>query len=415
MATSDRLLGSACDTALGIFSKQAIVRCCLKLDPEDIAPRLNTEIHANDQMFAHSLREHGDAGAALAQYFNIAVQQFNVASQIVEMLFAYSAGTKQRIKILDFACGYGRLLRFLPLAFPEDHIHASELQHEALDFVTSAFGVHGIPSCEDPALFAPAERFDFIWVASLFSHLPESLFTSWLEKLYGLLSPTGVLCFSARDASLLGPSRVMPSSGFLFDSESEDANLDVDIYGTTYVTPEYVREAAQNVAGAEVPLLRLPRCLANEQDLYLMSRDHGRNFQGVASIQRGVWGWVDRRHLSQDGELHLEGWAASTDGEADPVVEISVDGDVYNVETGILREDVGAALMDSGLNHAGWSFHQNVGRVCAPVSLLITCRTAHSRALLYMGNVSPALNGGHPVVELGNEISTVDSHLDGKR
>ena len=396
MTISDRLLETARDTALSLATKQAILQCCRKLDPEDLAPKLDTRIHANDPMFVHSLREHADVGAALAQYFNIAVQQYNVASQIIDALFD-NDGARQRMRILDFACGYGRLLRFLALAFPTDRIHASDLQHEALDFVTRAFGVRQIPSCTDPASFAPGERFDFIWVASLFSHLPEPLFGAWLEKLYGLLSPTGVLCFSVRDGSLLAPPRVMPSSGFLFDSESEDANLDVDTYGTTYVTAEYVRGAVRNAAGADAPFLRLPRCLANEQDLYLVCMDRGRNLRDIASIRRGVWGWVDRRHLSEGGELYLEGWAASTDGDTGVMVEISVGGDVYNVETGILREDVGAALMDSSLDHAGWSFRHRIRQSGLPIPLLVTCRTNNSGALLYMGDLSPPFHGERPV------------------
>lgn len=396
MTVRDDLLETARDTALSMATKQAILQCCRKLDPEDLAPKLNTRIHANDPMFMHSLREHADVGAALAQYFNIAAQQYNVASQIVDALFG-DDGARQRIKILDFACGYGRLLRFMTLAFPTDPIYASELQHEALDFVVKAFGVHAIVSCTDPAWFAPDERFDFIWVASLFSHLPEPLFTSWLEKLYSLLSPTGVLCFSTRDASLLAPPRTMPSSGFMFDLESEDVNLNIDIYGTTYVTPEYVREAARHAAGDDVALFRLPRCLANEQDLYVISMDRDRNLQHVASIRRGVWGWVDRRHLSEAGELHLEGWAASTDGEAGLTVEISVDGGVYNVQTGIRREDVGAALMDSSVSHAGWSFRHKILQTGFPTPLLVTCRTANSCALLYMGDLSPAFHGARSV------------------
>jgi SAM-dependent methyltransferase len=105
--------------------------------PEDACiDRLNTVIHPNDQMLLHSLRHHGDAQVALSQYYNVALQQYNAARQILRGLFA----SEERIEILDFACGYGRLLRFLSLMTPPSDIHASDIQPDAVAFVTQQFG-----------------------------------------------------------------------------------------------------------------------------------------------------------------------------------------------------------------------------------------------------------------------------------
>ena len=65
---------------------------------------------------------------------------------------------------------------FLGLIVAPGRIWASDLQTDAVDFVRDTFGVQALASHADPARFAPERRFDFIWVASLFSHLPESLF-----------------------------------------------------------------------------------------------------------------------------------------------------------------------------------------------------------------------------------------------
>jgi alkanesulfonate monooxygenase SsuD/methylene tetrahydromethanopterin reductase-like flavin-dependent oxidoreductase (luciferase family) len=79
------------------------------------------------------------SGAALAQYFGVALQQHRSPQQIIRALFA------------------------------------------------------------DLAKLLPDTKFDFIWVASLFSHLSGPLFDAWLAKLSDSLSPRAVLCFSVHD------------------------------------------------------------------------------------------------------------------------------------------------------------------------------------------------------------------------
>ena len=51
---------------------------------------------------------------------------------------------------------------------------------------TETFGVTVVPSAFEPGEFRPGRTFDFIWVASLFSHLPEELFRRWVAKLVSL-------------------------------------------------------------------------------------------------------------------------------------------------------------------------------------------------------------------------------------
>ena len=155
--------------------------------------------------------------------------------------------------MLDFACGYGRLLRFLSLVMPSENLFASELQIDALTFVTREFGVTGLPSHADPQQFQPARKFDFIWVASLFSHLPESLFDAWLARLIDVLTPNGVLCFSVRDSSLLTGNTLMPESGIVYETRSENADLYADIYGTAYASETFVAQSLRRALGHAQP------------------------------------------------------------------------------------------------------------------------------------------------------------------
>ena len=75
---------------------------------------------------------------------------------------------------------FAGLLRLLPALVPPAQTWASDIQAPAVAFVERSFGVQGLLSSADPEQFAPAQRFDVIWVASLFSHLPQPLFQAWL-------------------------------------------------------------------------------------------------------------------------------------------------------------------------------------------------------------------------------------------
>lgn len=362
--------------------RNMILRHCPFLDDSAATDRFNARIHPGDQMLIHSLRQHRHAGAALSQYFNIALQQYSAAQQVIRSCFGAS---DQTVTVLDFACGYGRLLRFLSLIIPRSRLWASELQADALDFVAQEFAVQVQASHADPARFEPGHRFDFIWVASLFSHLPEKLFNAWLERLMSLLTARGVLCFSVRDNALLPGARALPDSGILYDAFSENAALGSDIYGTTYASERFVREALHRAVAGARPCVRLPKALAHEQDLYVVAKNPERNLSGLGGFRRGPWGWVDRRSLTSAGQLDLQGWAASLDDGEVEYVEIAIDDVRHRCATGVLREDVRDAFGDSRMTHAGWRFLCEMGRGTREASVEVSARTAKGESSLLFG------------------------------
>ncbi len=364
--------------------RRVVLEHARSVDARLDASRFSAAIHADDPMLLHSLAEHRDAGAALSQYFQIALQQHAAAMQILRAAFDDGLAS---IDALDFACGHGRLLRFLSLSLPPEHIYASDLQTDAVAFVRDTFGVYALASDPDPARFDPGRRFDFIWVASLFSHLPEPLFHAWLARLVALLTPRGVLAFSVRDAGLLPGGAAIPSSGVLYAAESENANLATENYGTTYASEAFVRAAARRAAGDDRACVRLPRALANEQDLYVIGGSRERKLDALSAFRRGPWGWVDIRRIG-DGELYLEGWAASLDDGAVDRVEIEIDGARVTCRTSIARPDVAAAFGDARLAHSGWSLRHAFDANARSARVAVSAYTARGEAaLLYVGDV----------------------------
>ena len=184
---------------------------------------------------------------------------------------------------------------------------ASDILTDAVDFVSAQFGVNGAYSDGEPSRFDPGEKFDFIWVASLFSHLPAPLFDAWLSKLSDLLSPDGVVCFSVHDETLLPTRTSMPPTGIHFRSRSESTKLGRDAYGATYVTEAYVAAAVGRTFGEAHPYFRLKRGLAYQQDLYIVAKNPARNLGLAQFVSMGSLGMGRPAPNFRHGEL-VPGW-----------------------------------------------------------------------------------------------------------
>ncbi len=319
--------------------------------PAALAPaRLSTEIHPGCQMLEFSLRHHRDAALAVSQYFAVALQQYQTVRQIIDRVFDHP----ERLQVLDFACGYGRLLRFLVHSMDRDRIWAAEIQPGAVEHVTDRFGVHGLHSSAAPQDFRLDRSFDVIWVASLFSHLPDGLFQRWLDRLAGLLKPGGILCFSVHDAALLPDHARLPESGLLYYDHSENEGLDSRIYGTSFVSEDYVRAAARSVFGTDLRYRRFRKLLAHEQDVYICTGSAGPDLAGLEDFRRGARGWLDV-HRQEEDTLFLQGWAASIDDGDLASLEVEFAGTSLRLEADEPRPDVARVLGDDRLARCGFS------------------------------------------------------------
>ena len=345
--------------------------------------RLPMGIHPDDQMLRHSLHVHRDAWVAISQYFNVALQQFGAAEQIVRA----AHGGRRDLAILDFACGYGRLLRFASRARPVDRLWAAEIMPEALAWVAGEYGVQPIASMPEPERFDAGRRFDVIWVASLFSHLPDGLFRRWIARLYGHLAPGGILCFSVHHESLLPEDMQVPEEGILFMPASENARLDGAIYGTTFVTHAYVERAIAEAVGAGRGHARIDRGLAHEQDIHVLCAAPGPALDALGAFRYGPWGWVEERGPAPGGRLRLKGWAGSLDGEALARVELRIGERRLSLERFDARPDVAAYFAGYDLGPTGFDFTTEFPvEEGTPVEVSAVARNGE-RALLYFGRV----------------------------
>lgn len=99
-------------------------------------------------------------------------------------------------KVCDFACGHGRVLRYLRAAFPDATIYAGDINKDGVDFCARTFGSIPFLSKDDFRSIELNESFDLIWVGSLFTHLSEKRIKQLFRFCIEHLTSKGVLIFS---------------------------------------------------------------------------------------------------------------------------------------------------------------------------------------------------------------------------
>jgi cyclopropane fatty-acyl-phospholipid synthase-like methyltransferase len=99
-------------------------------------------------------------------------------------------------RILDFASGGGRVLRYLRAAFPDAAITACDVAEKQVEFCTRVFGAIGVVSDPDPQQIELDGPFDVIWCGSLLTHVGRELWLGLLDLMGSVLAPGGVMVFT---------------------------------------------------------------------------------------------------------------------------------------------------------------------------------------------------------------------------
>lgn len=334
---------------------------------------LNRAIDERDDMldFAIKLFDH-DRDRAVANYFVNGYEQLELVRHIARWR------DRQPKRMLDFASGYGRLTRFLVHERIADAVTVADILEGGMRFQAEQFGVKTILSTTLPQDLVIDERYDLIFVASLFTHLPAATFTPWLRRLAELLTDDGLLIFSVHDETLAPET----FDGIHFVSTSESRVLDLADYGSTWVTEEYVRAQVASI-GAEFACVRLHRALADWQDVYVISPAPIPH----ASPRRTPKGFVESFAIMPDA-LRVGGWASAVVEKADRV-ELRLDDEVLATTRHLgPRPDVAAYLGTPIGLESGWELvipHAAIRSLrYQVVTISAFSREGHER-ILYLG------------------------------
>jgi SAM-dependent methyltransferase len=309
----------------------------------------NLRINPADEMYLFELEAAGgDRANAAGIYYQQGIQCAGVYRQVLEHCFS---PTNPAGLILDFASGYGRISRFLPAMVAEDSIWVADILEPAVVFQTKQFGFNGFVSSSVPEELSVAERFDAIFVWSLFTHLPDATFARWLRALHGLLSDRGVLLFSTR-----GLPNSKDGAEHLFEPVSEIPSLDMNDYGRAYVSESYVRACLSSLGTDPKDCAYFPRGVLGGQDVYLVRRDRAANVADL-SLCESVYGMV--KHLEREtSRVAAYGWAIATD-PADTIQGVSLRHDGNRIGTAELNwpPELQVVIGDTRLVGSTWALH----------------------------------------------------------
>jgi hypothetical protein len=144
------------------------------------------------------------------------------------------------------------------------------------------------------------------------------------------VKPGGLLVFSVHGMELLPTEVADRDRDIVFSPVSETQRLDAQEYGTSYVTEEFVRRAAERAGHREARLFRFPLGLCGLQDLYVLQRAPV-GHEGAPDLSPCPLGTCDAFQI-QDEVVTAEGWVEGGPAEEPPEVRL------------MLREDIAARL-----------------------------------------------------------------------
>lgn len=269
------------ERALDVIKRNAVAYTALRrvrmgigrLVPPRRVPGVSGRVHFNDFMFTSD---------AEAQQWYVGGAE-NVIGLIDRSLEASGRTMADLRSVLDFGCGYGRIIRLLVQRVEPARVFATDVIKEAVDYCSTEFKVNPVyPAAAGEARKLPP--MDLVYAISVLTHVPErngrELLRMWAES----VEPGGILVFTThgpvsfsnieRYGRSLGQRRGRLEEGFRttgFAYEPYRHHLGDD-YGMAWHSREYVEGlAATELAGFEL-LFYEPAGLDGHQDVYAFQR-----------------------------------------------------------------------------------------------------------------------------------------------
>lgn len=107
-------------------------------------------------------------------------------------------------RVLDFGCGWGRIIRFFLKEIAPVNLHGVDPMSDAIDLCrrTNRWCQFAV-SPRSPPIDLPAASFDFIYSFSVFSHLSEAKSRELIDEVARLLKPGGLAALTTRSRGFI--------------------------------------------------------------------------------------------------------------------------------------------------------------------------------------------------------------------
>ncbi|MDI1247450.1 MAG: class I SAM-dependent methyltransferase [Lacunisphaera sp.] len=180
-----------------------------------------------------------------AQYFQLGREALILVEQAHVL-----AGGGRIDAILDLPGGFGRVARWLRVAYPAARLTVSDIQEPAVAFCVEHLGVTGVPAKIDGSHWATLPGpYDVIWCGSLLTHLNRAGWVEHLRRFAERLTPHGILVFTSHGRLVLDKLQCGENDYGLPPAEITRLCTDTVTDGFGYVdypaTPAYGISAAQ--------------------------------------------------------------------------------------------------------------------------------------------------------------------------
>jgi SAM-dependent methyltransferase len=118
----------------------------------------------------------------------------DAARKLASILFTH--GQSEPRRILDFGCGFGRVMRYLRAVFPNGTIYAADTMPAAGEFCAGEFRCDPIASPRELSKLRLPSNLDLIWAGSVATHLPEGETRILIDAFASHLAPGGIAVFT---------------------------------------------------------------------------------------------------------------------------------------------------------------------------------------------------------------------------
>ena len=131
------------------------------------------------------------------RYFSVGASAISVIRQVLQAQDRHISDVK---RVLDYACGFGRVHRWLRVAFPRAVVRGVDADAPS---VAGAKQLGVDAETLDLALNDDLGKFDLIWIGSLFTHLSYEESARTLKFLRRQLSPSGALIITTHGTDVV--------------------------------------------------------------------------------------------------------------------------------------------------------------------------------------------------------------------
>lgn len=212
---------------------------------------VESDVHEQDLIYWYFVGASDGAAAKVDVdiYFDDGAQS---AVKLANLTSAADLPKQRKLRLLEFASGYGRASRYLKKN-PLFDLVCCDIHPQAIEFLKEKIGVKTLQSTPSPQRFSTPYKFDVVFALSFFSHMPRTTFGPWLRALFEALDVGGYLIFTTHgwtSASRFNLS-TLPPDGFSFSSDTEQKDIDTSEYGCTVAAPEFVFHEIRRQTGSE--------------------------------------------------------------------------------------------------------------------------------------------------------------------